>query len=706
MLCCVCVCGYGFELPSVNIEADTITIKEIQSFQKQAKNAMDTNVNEALGLVENALDLANSIEHDSLVQRIENSKALYLLLAAKYKDARTIIERLIPLYEKQDKIFQVAVQKNRLANIGIKLENFEMAEANALNAIDLLKPKYKRQLGISNTYLGEVYRNKMEYKKAFKHIQAAIEYQESRGNHLYINMALSELGRLQWDIEDYDGSRSTFEKAIDLDFKNDQFLILPNLYLGKIDYNQGNYSTSKSYILKALSFIEKTGNASHLAETYLYLGKIMLHEKDFAEANRYSKLSRNQAQLLSNIRQLNLANILSSQIAYQENRFDDCINLSEPTYAYAKKENDLELSYQAAELLSKSHLKLNDLNKAYKFQSIFQKAKESFDENKNAIHIKGLTTQFSLEKQKATELFEKEQLILTQKNQLRELLFLGLILVLISLFLFGLQRQKSQLIKQLEEKNNSLLEAEIKLENLNKQLSDKNSSLTSYIDNKLQLENFTHIASNDLKAPLREQASFIQFLKNEAAPKLSEKEQLYMDYISLANEDMQSLIDDMIEYSHLKSSKPSFAEADPLHIVKEAEYVNRDIIIKANATVEIGEMPSSVKTDKYKLVLAFRNLIRNSLLYKKENTPPTINIGGETRDNQTVFWVKDNGRGIAQTHIDQVFSLFKRLTNNKEVRGNGLGLTMVKEVIDKHKGKIWIESEIDKGTTVYFSIPT
>jgi light-regulated signal transduction histidine kinase (bacteriophytochrome) len=117
-------------------------------------------------------------------------------------------------------------------------------------------------------------------------------------------------------------------------------------------------------------------------------------------------------------------------------------------------------------------------------------------------------------------------------------------------------------------------------------------------------------------------------------------------------------------------------------------------------------MPSSVKTDKYKLVLAFRNLIRNSLLYKKENTPPTINIGGETRDNQTVFWVKDNGRGIAQTHIDQVFSLFKRLTNNKEVRGNGLGLTMVKEVIDKHKGKIWIESEIDKGTTVYFSIPT
>jgi signal transduction histidine kinase len=706
MLCCVCVCGYGFELPSVNIEADTITIKEIQSFQKQAKNAMDTNVNEALGLVENALDLANSIEHDSLVQRIENSKALYLLLAAKYKDARTIIERLIPLYEKQDKIFQVAVQKNRLANIGIKLENFEMAEANALNAIDLLKPKYKRQLGISNTYLGEVYRNKMEYKKAFKHIQAAIEYQESRGNHLYINMALSELGRLQWDIEDYDGSRSTFEKAIDLDFKNDQFLILPNLYLGKIDYNQGNYSTSKSYILKALSFIEKTGNASHLAETYLYLGKIMLHEKDFAEANRYSKLSRNQAQLLSNIRQLNLANILSSQIAYQENRFDDCINLSEPTYAYAKKENDLELSYQAAELLSKSHLKLNDLNKAYKFQSIFQKAKESFDENKNAIHIKGLTTQFSLEKQKATELFEKEQLILTQKNQLRELLFLGLILVLISLFLFGLQRQKSQLIKQLEEKNNSLLEAEIKLENLNKQLSDKNSSLTSYIDNKLQLENFTHIASNDLKAPLREQASFIQFLKNEAAPKLSEKEQLYMDYISLANEDMQSLIDDMIEYSHLKSSKLSFAEADPLHIVKEAEYVNRDIIIKANATVEIGEMPSSVKTDKYKLVLAFRNLIRNSLLYKKENTPPTINIGGETRDNQTVFWVKDNGRGIAQTHIDQVFSLFKRLTNNKEVRGNGLGLTMVKEVIDKHKGKIWIESEIDKGTTVYFSIPT
>ncbi len=695
---------YGFNSFSNEIEVDPTVMTTVQSLQTKAKEAKDHNVGEALQHVENALDLAKSINHDSLIQRIENSKALYLLLSAEYSDAKLIIERLIPLYEDQDRMYHVAVLRNRLANINIKLGNYKEATTNALKAIELFEPKSKRQLGISNIYLGEIYRNTQQYKKAFKHIQSAIEYQESNSDTLYINMALTELGRLQWDIEDYVGANNTFQRAINLDIKNEQFLILPNLYLGKIEYIHGNYLLSKSYIEKAKALIEKTGNISHLAETYLFLGKISLLQHQYSEADNYSSLSLSQAQSSSNLREIHEANLLKAEIACEENRAEECINLSEKTYMFAEKGDDLELGFQAAKLLAKSYAKLNNTSKAFDYQSIFQKTKESFDKNKNAIFIKGLTTQYNLEKTKAAEIFEKEQLILKQKSRVRELLLLGLILGLVSLFLFGIQRQKTNLIEQLEHKNNRLIDAEGKLENVNRQLLDKNSQLTSYIDNELQLENFTHIASHDLKAPLREQASFIQFLEHETSLKLSKREQNYISYISQSNADMQSLIDGMIEYSHLKSHTYSFSEIDPIRIVKEAEYINRDIILREKATVVINDLPETIHADKYKLVLVFRNLIQNSLIYKKENVNPYIEIGGEEKIDKTVFWVKDNGKGINEKYSDHIFGLFKRLITHKEAPGNGLGLAMVKEVVQKHNGEVWIKSEIDKGTIIYFSI--
>lgn len=701
-----CTVVYGYNSTDAKFDVDPTVLKEVKTLHSKALKARDRNVDEALELVENALELANSIKHDSLIQRIENSKALCLLMAAEYKEARVIIERLIPLYESQNRHHQVGVLRNRLANIDIKLGNFERAKENATFAIQKFEPNKYKQLGISNVYLGEIYRNTLDYEKAFEHIQTSVEFQESSGDNLFINMALTELGRLQWDVEDYEGASKTLERAISLNIENDQFLILPNLYLGKIEYIQNNYFLSKSYIQKAKTLIDNTGNTGHLAECNLYLGKIALLQQDYAKAESYSTISKSQAQALTSLRQINEANILEGQIAFEQNNFSQCITLSEKTYAFAETENDMELRYLAAELLSKCYSKLNNPTEAFKYQSIFQKSKESFDKNKNAIFIKGLTTQYNLEKTKAVELFEKEQLISKHKSRVRDLLILGLTLGLISLFLFDLQRQKTKLIKQLEEKNHALLNADLKLEDLNKQLLDKNNNLTSYIDNKLQLENFTHIASNDLKAPLREQASFIQFLENETALKLSKSEQNYINYISRSNADMQSLIDDMIEYSYLKSTEYTYSEIDPLRIIKEAEYINRDIIIKEKATLVINEVPKSLIADKYKLVLVFRNLIRNSLLYKKENTQPHIEIGGELKKGKAVFWVKDNGKGISQKYIDQVFTLFKRLTNNQKAPGNGLGLAMVKEVVQKHNGNVWIESEIDQGTTIFFSIPS
>ena len=184
----------------------------------------------------------------------------------------------------------------------------------------------------------------------------------------------------------------------------------------------------------------------------------------------------------------------------------------------------------------------------------------------------------------------------------------------------------------------------------------------------------------------------------------SEKEQKYLTYISRANSEMQSLIEDMIEYSFIKTDDYSFETVNPKQLIQEAEYVNRDIILREKAKVIINKVPESIQADKYKLSIVFRNLLLNSLQYKQQNVTPVIEFGGEKMSDRSVFWIKDNGAGINPKFKQDVFTVFKRFTNQSEVRGNGLGLAMVKEVVEKHNGKVWIQSERQEGTTFYFSI--
>ena len=167
---------------------------------------------------------------------------------------------------------------------------------------------------------------------------------------------------------------------------------------------------------------------------------------------------------------------------------------------------------------------------------------------------------------------------------------------------------------------------------------------------------------------------------------------------------MQSLIEDMIEYSFIKTDDYSFETVNPKQLIQEAEYVNRDIILREKAKVIINKVPESIQADKYKLSIVFRNLLLNSLQYKQQNVTPVIEFGGEKMSDRSVFWIKDNGAGINPKFKQDVFTVFKRFTNQSEVRGNGLGLAMVKEVVEKHNGKVWIQSERQEGTTFYFSI--
>jgi len=689
---------------SANGLANTPIIEEFSKLLYQAKTEKDTNVVKAIVTIQKAIQLAESVQNDSLLILSKNSYSLYLLMSTRYEESRKAILSILPSYHLTEQAFMLGVLYNRLGYIELKTQNFIKASEYLYLALSIIPKKYFRQRGITHTYLTNLYVQQQDYDAALEHIEIALKKLSKSKKKQYETMALTELGMLHYKTEDYKQARSVFHKALNHKIDNNQFKILPLLYLGLIDYHHKDFDSSKAYLIQVDSICRQTGNIQELPQTIQYLSQISYKEDDIEKAFSLAEKSLSISKSQNFVREEFKSYLLLSQLYIRKGQYQKSINFDQKVFNYASENSDYELLYKAADQLANSYATIGDFEKSYEYRTDHQKAQDMYMNAQNIIEITGKTTKYRLEQERKQEQTYREEQIGKQK------LFrnIGIILLLLfALFSFvshqlNIKRKKAN--NSLKIKNQQLIQAELNLESVNKELQFKNQKLEEYIDVNLQLENFAHIASHDLKAPLREQASFIQLLEKDTLLKINEKERSYLSIISKSNSDMQTLIEDMIEYSLIKSDDYKFTQIDPSLIIKKAEYLNRDLIYKEKATIILNEIPTIVKADSSKLIVVFRNLIHNSLTYKRAGIKPVIEIGGERRNDSIVFYVRDNGTGIHPNYRKDIFDVFKRLPNKSEIPGNGLGLTIVKQVVEKHSGHVWLESESEKGSTFYFSI--
>ena len=235
----------------------------------------------------------------------------------------------------------------------------------------------------------------------------------------------------------------------------------------------------------------------------------------------------------------------------------------------------------------------------------------------------------------------------------------------------------------------------------------KNKLLISYQEqleaHSKNMEQFAYIAAHDLKEPLRNITSFTQMIKSKNEIKWDETDLKYINYIQSGTKRMNQLILDLMDYA--KGSM----------VNKDVEDVNvKELIISIfNALTEsatadkpqliVGEIPN-LRISKTALRIIFQNLIGNALKYQHKNKVPIIKINFQDKSLHWSFTVEDNGIGIKEKYLNTIFEPFKRLHLQKDFEGSGLGLASCKKIIEKHNGEIWATSELEKGTTIYFSI--
>jgi light-regulated signal transduction histidine kinase (bacteriophytochrome) len=218
-----------------------------------------------------------------------------------------------------------------------------------------------------------------------------------------------------------------------------------------------------------------------------------------------------------------------------------------------------------------------------------------------------------------------------------------------------------------------------------------------------ELEQFAYVASHDLQEPLRMLASYVELLESKLEGTLDTKTVRYMGYITEGARRLQNLINDLLLVSRVNSEGKKPQPADSREVVTEALSLLRPSIEEANAAITLKQLPT-VTVDKIQLRQVFQNLIGNSLKYRGVDRAH-ISVGADREEHGWKFWVQDNGIGIEAKHHERVFLIFKRLHRRDGCEGSGIGLALVKKIVERHGGQVGIEAPDARGCMVWFTIP-
>lgn len=236
-------------------------------------------------------------------------------------------------------------------------------------------------------------------------------------------------------------------------------------------------------------------------------------------------------------------------------------------------------------------------------------------------------------------------------------------------------------------------EAEIELQRLLSELERSNK----------ELEQFAYIASHDLQEPLRMVVSYLQLLERRYKGKLDCNADEFIGYAVDGAVRMQRMINDLLAYSRIGTKEKNIEPVDTNKVLSEVLTGLKLHIEETKASITADPLPV-VTANATELAQVFQNLISNAIKFRGDK-PPEIHIRAEQNEHAWRFSVKDNGIGFAPEYADKIFALFKRLHSAAQYPGSGIGLTICKKIIERHNGRIWVESEPGKGATFFFTIP-
>ncbi|MGB9937120.1 MAG: GAF domain-containing sensor histidine kinase [Methanobacterium sp.] len=233
-----------------------------------------------------------------------------------------------------------------------------------------------------------------------------------------------------------------------------------------------------------------------------------------------------------------------------------------------------------------------------------------------------------------------------------------------------------------------------KLKEINEELKRSNE----------ELQSFAYITSHDLQEPLRTIASYAQLLNRRYKGQMDSDADEFIDYMVAGATRMKQQIQGLLDYSRVGTRGGDLWKFNIENALNYALFNLNASIESYNAEITYDTLPD-ITADENQITQVFQNLIGNALKFRKDGIKPRIHISSKKEKNEYIFSIQDNGIGIENQYASQIFQVFKRLHTIGEYEGAGIGLAIVKKIIERHNGCIWVESEYGKGSTFYFTLP-
>jgi signal transduction histidine kinase/CheY-like chemotaxis protein len=637
-----------------------------------------------------------------------------------------------------------------------RLGNYFVTDSPSIAFTYYLKSfNYSKDLGIdsltafASECLGNIKLNADDYSEANKHLRNALTYYEKSKNESKVAETTKQLGLSEYYLGNYKDAITNYQASLRFFIKVNNEQETADIYqnIGLVHHELENIKDALSYYRKSLVINEKLDNKKNIAALTQNIGLLYMRDKNYEAALEnirkslkiYSEINNSEGIgiSLSNIGWIyqNQGQYTKSLTNYQRSfQVFDSINYLfgklwalhniGTSYSDLKKHDkaleyyfqSLGLSEQSGhiqgilnnyEAISNSYADKNDYKKAFEYYKLYISINDSISSEETKNKISEMEAFYKFELLNA-ELSAKSDELLQQKKQIY-LFFAGTVIlfVLLVMLIFAYS-QKRKAETDLREHQNSLEKlVEQKTEELKNQINERKVAEESDRLKSAFLANMSH----EFRTPLNAIIAFSNFIRDPHLPEGKKSE--YVNYIMTAGESLLRLIDDIIDIAKIEAREISISNencnitrlCDELHKVFE-ELKKK----KGKNHLELFFTPYSlkksiiIKTDPHRLKQILTNLLENALKYTNYGF---VEFGYKKRDKFIQFYIKDSGIGIPKEKFNYIFERFSQLdySTNKEFGGTGLGLAITKNLVRMLGGEIWLESQENKGTVFYFTIP-
>lgn len=529
-----------------------------------------------------------------------------------------------------------------------------------------------------------------------------------------------------------------------------QIHILQNITV--VQYTNGNEAKAESYACQVIDLGEQSKDPLVLVETYMYKAYVASNNQEFEQAAihfekayyiakkindkttmsealielglisinfslKESKLENNstykQRVKEEGITYMNESIIIAEEIgnrffeiairtgvskAYEKLKdWDKVIEINTKNLQILEEASFLELKVNVNKHLSKAYAEKKDFTNAYKHHKQYVLLKDSLFSKEKTKAMLEVEEKFQVKiKESENDLLKAQQKEQASTIQIHKRVntYLGIILLLLSALGFMIYR-----IYSAQKKSHKLLEEKVKERTKELQLS--NDYLKK--SNK-ELEQFAYITSHDLKEPLRSINGFANLLSRELNVDDTSNAGEYISFIKDKTKQLNTLISDILTYTKLTENTKIEKDVDLNTVVQSIENELTYTLENKNISIELAKQLPCIESTDSKMFFLFKNIIENGLKYNQSKMPKVV-INYKIKEKHYLFSIKDNGIGIDKKYQKQVFEMFKRLHDRDAYIGTGLGLALCKKITDDLKGDIWLESEVGKGSTFYFTLP-